>query len=362
MELTKKGFQLPEKIYFQEDSLTDRYGKLYAGPLERGFGMTLGNSLRRVLISSIEGAAVTSIRIPGVLHEFSVMTGVVEDITDIIMNIKSLRFKLSGEKERVAKISLTGPQEVTGRDIIADPFVKVLNPEQVILTLDKDIPFDMEMFVKKGRGYRAAESNNDEDRAIDTLAIDSIFSPITKVNFWVESARVGQATDYDKLVMEVWTDGSVTPSKAVTQAANILIDHILLFSLEHEEVPGQKEEDYQDAEEESKTLNPNLLKNIDELELSVRSYNCLKNANIRTIAQLVQKTENEMLKTKNFGRKSLLEIKEILKSMDLSFAMKVDEEAVEAMREKLLHSQEAGDDDTIDLVEDMSFSGGENAS
>jgi DNA-directed RNA polymerase subunit alpha len=361
MELTKKGFQLPDRIFFQEDSLTDRYGVLYAGPLERGFGTTLGNSLRRVLISSIEGAAVTSIRIPGVMHEFSIIPGVVEDIIDIIMNVKSLRFNLNSEKARIAKISVTGPHEVKGKDIISDPLVKNLNPEQHILTLDKDIYLEMEMTVKKGKGYCPSENNKEDDHTIDVLAVDSLFSPITNVNFWVESARVGQATDYDKLVMEIWTDGSISPPKAVTQAANILIDHILLFSLEDEEPQGEEKEDQTDFEDKRKNININLIKTIDELELSVRSHNCLKNANIKTIADLVQKTENEMLKTKNFGRKSLLEIKEILKSMDLHFGMKVDQEAVEALREKIRQSEESGEENAIDLAEDLSIAGGNNA-
>jgi DNA-directed RNA polymerase subunit alpha len=340
MNLRKKGFQLPEKIYFDSESLTDTYGKLYAEALERGFGTSIGNALRRVLLSSIEGAAVTSIKIPGVLHEFSTLPGVKEDVVDIVLNVKQLRFKLHTDTPKVVSINVTGPTKIKGKDIVTDSQVEVLTPEQHIATIEKNVNFTMEMTVKKGRGYVPAERNKESGQPVDVIAIDSIFSPIKKVNFWVEGARVGRATDYDKLIMEIWTDGSITPPQALTQAAEILKEHVSLFSIEKKTVEEEKEK----KEEEKKDIvmvadenpdsdpavfNENLLKSVDELELSVRSYNCLKNANIRTIADLVQKTEQEMLRTKNFGRKSLNEIKEIISSMGLHFNMKIDEEALQ---------------------------------
>ncbi len=334
MDLRKKGFHLPEKIHFEPESLTDSYGKLVAEPFERGFGTTIGNALRRCLLSSIEGAAVVGIRIPGVLHEFSTLPGVKEDVVDIIFNIKQLRFKMYSNTSKVVSIDVKGPTEVKGKDIVTTADVKILTPRQHIATLDKDAELKMELILKKGRGYVPAETNKEEEQPIDLISVDSIFTPIRKVNFWVESARVGRSTNYDKLIMEVWTDGSITPQQAVTQAANILSGYISIFSLEELE---------EDAEEEKRVvtvrnnpndsevlLNKNLLKSVDELELSVRAYNCLKNADIRTIADLVQMTEQEMLRTKNFGRKSLDEIKEVLATMGLRFNMRIDPEALQA--------------------------------
>jgi DNA-directed RNA polymerase subunit alpha len=326
MDLKKKGFQLPEKVYFDSESLTNTYGKLYVEAFERGFGTTIGNSLRRVLLSSIEGAAVTSIRIPGVLHEFSSVAGVKEDVVDIILNVKQLRFKLHSDTSKTITINTKGPREIKGKDIITGAQVEVLNPELHIATLEKDVNLKMELTVKKGRGYTPAERNKSEDLPVDVIAVDSIFTPIEKVNFWVENARVGRSTDYDRLIIEIWTDGSITPQRALTQAANVLKGHISLFLLEEE--PVVKEEKTIEIEEENDddpvVFNENLLKSVDELELSVRSSNCLKNANIRTLSVLVQKTEQEMLRTKNFGRKSLNEIKEILSSMGLHFNMKIE--------------------------------------
>ncbi len=329
MDLKKRGFQSPDKIRFDEETLTETYGKLIAEPLERGFGTTLGNAMRRVLLSSIEGAAVTSLKIRGALHEFSTVDGITEDVMDIILNIKKLRFRLHTAEKKIAIIKEKGPKSVTGSDIQGDASFEILNPEQVIATLNKNAVFEVEMHIKKGKGYVPSELNKEEGLPIDMIAVDSIFTPIKKVNFNVGKTRVGRATDYDKLIMEIWTDGSITPEKAVSQAASIIIEHMELFLVEEEK--GKKEEEIT-TEERSEVLsftdnpifNNNLLKSVDELELSVRSCNCLKNANIKTIADLVQKTEHEMLKTKNFGRKSLNEIKEILHSMGLSFGMRVD--------------------------------------
>jgi DNA-directed RNA polymerase subunit alpha len=332
MDLKKIGFHLPDTIHFDEETLTDTYGKLIAEPLERGFGTTLGNALRRVLLSSIEGAAVTAVKIPGALHEFSTIKGVKEDVVDIILNIKQLRFKLYSNEKKIAGIKGKGPKRITGEDIQSDASFEVLNPEQVIATLDKDSTFEAEMYIKRGKGYVPAELNKEEDIPINMIAVDSVFTPIRRVNFIVEKARVGRATDYDRLIMEIWTDGSITPEKAISQAAAIVIEHLNLFILEEEE--GEEEfspvaqGDAEHSMNDEPIFNSNLLKSVEELELSVRSYNCLKNANIKTIADLVQKTEQEMLRTKNFGRKSLNEIKEILTVMGLRFGMRVDLDAL----------------------------------
>ncbi len=331
MTMKLKGFQIPKKLEFEADSLTNTYGKFSAEPFERGFGTTIGNSLRRVLLSSLEGAAVTSIRIEGVLHEFSSIPGVVEDVTDIILNIKKLRFKMHTDKPKTISIDVEGPGAVYGSHIDTDADIEVLTPDLLIATLDKDARFTIEMTVKKGRGYVPSERNKEPDMPIGVIPVDSIFSPIQRVNYWVESARVGQETDYDKLIMEVMTDGSVRPDDAVAYAAKILKDHLGIFINFEEE--GEIIE--AEAEEVEDKFNENLLRSVNELELSVRSANCLKNANIKTIADLVQKSEGEMLKTKNFGRKSLNEIKEILTEMGLSFGMKIDNEKLKAYEKSL---------------------------
>jgi len=333
MDLKKKGFQLPDKIRFDEETLTDTYGKLIAEPLDRGFGTTIGNALRRVLLSSIEGAAVTAMKIQGALHEFAKIDGIKEDMIDIILNVKKLRFKLYASGEKVATIKLKGPKIVTGADMEGGASFELLNPEQVIATLEKGALFEAEMHINKGKGYVPSELNKEEELPVGVIAVDSIFSPVKKVNFNVEKARVGRATDYDRLVMEIWTDGSITPENALSQAASIIIEHLDLFLLEEEE---KQEEEFSSPEEgaeveslsENPVFNTNLLKSVDELELSVRANNCLKNANIKTIADLVQKTEHEMLKTKNFGRKSLNEIKDILHSMELRLGMRIDMNAL----------------------------------
>ncbi len=335
MDLKKIGFQLPDEIRFDEETLTDSYGKLIAEPLERGFGTTLGNALRRVLLSSIEGAAVTAVKIPGALHEFSTIKGIKEDVVDIILNIKKLRFKLHTNGKRVAKIHVKGPKIVAGSDIQTDASFDILNPDQIIATLDKDATFEAELYVRKGKGYVPSELNKEEDLPVGMIPVDSVFTPIKKVNFTVEKARVGRETDYDRLVMEIWTDGSITPEKSISKAASIIIEHMNLFLLEEEEIAEEaistKPSSFVSVSNEDPIFNSNLLKSVEELELSVRSYNCLKNANIKTIADLVQKTEQEMLRTKNFGRKSLNEIKEILQGMGLRFGMRVDLEALQKM-------------------------------
>jgi DNA-directed RNA polymerase subunit alpha len=333
MDLKKRGFQLPDKIRFDEETLTDTYGKLIAEPLDRGFGTTIGNALRRVLLSSIEGAAVTTMKIQGALHEFAKIDGIKEDMIDIILNVKKLRFKLYASGEKVATLKLKGPKIVTGADMEGGASFELLNPEQVIATLEKGALFEAEMHINKGKGYVPSELNKEEELPVGVIAVDSIFSPVKKVNFTVEKARVGRATDYDRLVMEIWTDGSITPENALSQAASIIIEHLDLFLLEEEE---KQEEEFSSPEEgaeveslsENPVFNTNLLKSVDELELSVRANNCLKNANIKTIADLVQKTEHEMLKTKNFGRKSLNEIKDILHSMELRLGMRIDMSAL----------------------------------
>ncbi len=335
MDLIKKGFQIPEKVEVDYESLTNTYGKFSAEAFEKGFGITIGNALRRVLLSSIEGAAVTSIRIPGVLHEFSTIQGVKEDVVEIILNVKQLRLKLFPDTPKVVTINVTGPAEVKGKDITTGSQVEVLSPEQHIATLGKGVEFKMEMTVKKGRGYSPAERNKVPDQPVDILAVDSLFSPIKKVNFLVENARVGRSTDYDRLIMEIWTDGNVTPQQALTQAAQIINGHMSLYVLEKEVVAEEGgSEITQEDDDNLVPSNEHLLKSVDELELSVRSSNCLKNANIRTIADLVQRTEQEMLRTKNFGKKSLNEIKQVIRSMGLDFNMRIDPDALQEMIEK----------------------------
>lgn len=324
MNLKKKGFQLPDKIRFDEETLTETYGKLIAEPFERGFGTTIGNSLRRVLLSSLEGAAVTAVKINGALHEFAHINGIKEDVIDIVLNIKKLRFKFYGEETRVATFHVKGPAQVTGQDLKCDASVEVLNPEQVIATLDKGASFEAEVHINKGKGYLSSELSK-ENLPVGMMAVDAVFTPMKKVNFWIEKARVGRATDYDRLIMEIWTDGSITPERAVSQASSIIIEHMDLFIFEEEEeIIPEEMASVPLSPDEAVNVNNNLYRNVDELELSVRSYNCLKNANIKTIGELVQKTEQEMLKTKNFGRKSLNEIKEMISRMGLHLGMKVD--------------------------------------
>lgn len=316
-----KDFQIPMRVEADKETLSQTYGKFTAEAFERGFGTTVGNSLRRVLLSSLTGAAVTTVRIEGVLHEFSTIPGVTEDVTGIILNIKSLRLKLHTDKAKTIRLRKKGPGEAKASDIIHDADVTILTPDLHIATLDKETTLDMEMVVKPGRGYVPAERNKEEGLPIGVLAVDSIYSPVKRVNFQVENARVGRMTDYDKLTLEIWTDGSISPRDALSEAASILREHLDIFI--HPEDLGEVKPD-QPKEDEQSAINKNLFRSVNELELSVRAANCLKNANIKTIADLVQKTEMEMLKTKNFGKKSLNEIKEILAEMGLSLGMKIE--------------------------------------
>jgi DNA-directed RNA polymerase subunit alpha len=311
----------PKKLQVEAESYTNTYGKFYAEPFERGFGTTLGNSLRRVILSSLQGAAITSVKIKGVLHEFSAIPGVTEDVTDIILNLKGVRFKMHGQESRTIRVIQKGEGVVKAGDIITDPNVEVLNPDHHIAICSKDANLEMDMVVKMGKGYVPADRNRDEKAPVGTIPIDSIFTPVIKVNFTVTNARVGQITDYDKLTLEVWTDGSVQPDDAVAYAAKILKEQLTIFINFDEEIEPTEEVE---VEEEREKLNENLYRSVEELELSVRSANCLKNAGIKLIGELVSRSEAEMLKTQNFGRKSLNEIKDILADMGLTLGMKLD--------------------------------------
>jgi len=315
-----KGFQRPKRLEFERETLTDRFGRFSAQPFERGFGTTVGNAMRRVLLSSIEGAAVTAVKIEGVLHEFSPIQGVVEDATDIILNLKQIPLKIHSDQAKTVTIRAMKPGEVRAKDIVADADVEILEPEAHIATVSEGGKLEMELRLKRGRGYVAADKNFDEDLGIGWIPIDSVHSPVKKVNYVVEAARIGQTTDYDKLTIEVWTNGAVTPRDAVSLAAKLVRDHFTIF-VGLDEAGDQV---LDGGAEPSRSVNENLDKSVEELELSVRSYNCLKNANIKTLRELVQKTEGDMLKTKNFGRKSLNEIKEILQTMGLSLGMRLD--------------------------------------
>jgi DNA-directed RNA polymerase subunit alpha len=315
-----KGFQKPKRLVSNTETLTDRYGMFTAQPFQRGFGTTIGNSLRRVLLSSIEGAAITAVRIEGVEHEFSPIPGVVEDATDIILNLKQIPFKIMGDGIKTVRLNVEAVGEVRSGQIETDADVEVLDRDVHIATVSDGGKLIVEMRLKSGRGYVSADKNFDEDLALGYIPIDSVHSPVRKVNFQVEAARLGQMTDYDKLTLEVWTNGAVSPQDAIGYAAKLLKDHMAIF-INFEEVPEQAEEI---SERGLDKMNEILNRSVEELELSVRSYNCLKNANIQTIGELVQKTEAEMLRTKNFGRKSLNEIKEILANMGLSLGMRID--------------------------------------
>jgi DNA-directed RNA polymerase subunit alpha len=315
-----KGFQKPKRLVANTETLTERYGMFTAQPFQRGFGTTIGNSLRRVLLSSIEGAAITAVRIEGVEHEFSPIPGVVEDATDIILNLKQIPFKIMGEGIKTVRLTIDQQGDVRSGQIETDADVEVLDRDVHVATVSEGGRLSIEMRLKSGRGYVSADKNFDEDLALGYIPIDSVHSPVRKVNFSVEAARLGQMTDYDKLTLEVWTNGAVSPQDAIGFAAKLLKDHMSIF-INFEEVPEQTEEV---SERGLDKMNEVLNRSVEELELSVRSYNCLKNANIQTIGELVQKTEAEMLRTKNFGRKSLNEIKEILANMGLSLGMRID--------------------------------------
>jgi len=315
-----KGFQKPKRLEIDTETLTSTYGKFYAQPFERGFGTTIGNALRRVLLSSIEGAAITAVKIEGVLHEFSSLPGVVEDVTDIILNLKQIPIKMHTTEEKILTLDVERKGKVTAADLQGDSNVEVLDPDAPIATLSENGRLQMEMRVSTGRGYVSADKNFDDDMGIGYIPIDSVHSPVRRVNYHVEAARIGQATDYDRLVLEVWTNGTISPTDAVGLAATLLRDHLTIFvNAEHETaLEGVGEGELPE------NLAEYLNKSVDELELSVRSANCLKNAGIRSIRDLVQRTEKDMLETKNFGRKSLNEIKDILRPMGLSLGMELE--------------------------------------
>ena len=314
---------MPGRLNVETETLTERYGKFFAQPFERGFGTTIGNSLRRALLSSVEGAAITAVKIEGVEHEFSSIKGVVEDATDIILNLKQVPFKLNGAGPKTLTINKKGAGEVTSADIEADGDIEILDTNVHIATLSAGGKLNVEMRLKHGRGYVSAEFNNDEDLSIGYIPIDSVHTPIKKVNYAVEATRQGSNTEFDKLTIEVWTDGSVKPDDSIGVAAKIVKDHMTIFINFEEEEEDYK---YEDIARPPLMRNDLLDRSVDELELSVRSYNCLKNADIRTIRDLVHRSEDDMLHTKNFGKKSLTEIKDMLHGMGLDFGMDFDEQ------------------------------------
>lgn len=313
LELIKPSGLVPE-----QDSMTDSYGKFVAEPLERGYGTTIGNSLRRVLLSSLPGAAICAMKLDGAVHEFTVLPEVKEDVTDIVLSLKEVRMKMHGFENRTARLDVKGPKVVTAADIITDENVEILNPEKQIATVGEGGRLNMELVVKKGRGYVPSERHRTNMGELGWIPLDAFFSPVTRVNYQVTNARVGQRTDYERLVLEIWTDGTIRPDEALSYAARILREQLALF-ISVEEEP---EMNLPEVEKEETPLNENLLRSVEELDLSVRASNCLQAANIKFIGDLVQRTEQEMLKTKNFGRKSLREIKELLADMGLSLGMK----------------------------------------
>jgi DNA-directed RNA polymerase subunit alpha len=327
----------PRRLEVEESSLTSTYGRFYCEPLERGFGTTLGNALRRVLLSSLQGAAITNIRIDGVLHEFSTIPGVMEDVATVVLNLKDVRVRMNSEGPKLIRVKRSGEGIVTAGDLVsADQTVEIMNPEHKICTLGPDSDFEMEVTVDLGKGYVLADKNKTEEMPIGTIPIDSVFSPIRRVNYTVTPARVGRETDFDRLNVELWTDGAIQPADAVAFAAKILKEQLTIFiNFEEQAETPALHVDVPDP------LNPNLFKSVDELELSVRSANCLQNANIRFIGELVQKTEAEMLKTKNFGRKSLNEIKETLSSLGLSLGMTIDSLPARKDLERMREQREA---------------------
>ncbi len=329
MGIALRSFEIPKKLECDEESLTDHYGKFIAEPFERGYGVTIGNSLRRVLLSSLEGAAVTSIKIDGVSHEFGSLPGVAEDVTQIVLNVKNLVLRSHTRAAKTLRIEVSEKRTITAKDIITDDTIEVINPDLVICTLTKNAPFRMELETQKGRGYVPADRNKKEGQPIGVVAIDSIFTPVRRVNFHVEDTRVGQMTDYDKLIMEVWTNGSITPKDAMLYASNIFQRHLDVFvnfgKLPEEDIASEV------SDEKDADLYKRLSQPVSELELSVRSANCLREAHIKTIGELVKKTEMEMLKYRNFGKKSLTEISNILKEMGLAFGMEIDLEKIKQL-------------------------------
>ncbi len=314
---------MPRRLVVDNETLTERFGRFSAQPFERGFGTTVGNSLRRALLSSIEGAAVTAVKIEGVEHEFSPISGVVEDATDVILNLKQIPFKLHSSEAKTLTITKDDAGEVLSGDIKTDADVEVLDPNIYIATVSDGGSLNIEVRLKRGRGYVPADRNFDEDLSLGYIPVDAVHTPVKKVNYAVEAARLGQNTEFDKLTMEVWTDGSVSPEDAIGRAAKLIKDHMTLFINFEEDADDLA---YSNVERPPLPRNDLLDRSVDELELSVRSYNCLKNANIRSIRELVQRSEREMLATKNFGKKSLNEIKDILHGMGLDFGMEIDEQ------------------------------------
>ena len=310
----------PKNLVVDRETLSPTYGKFVAEPLERGYGVTLGNTLRRILLSSLQGTAISAVKIDGAQHEFMALPDVKEDVTDIVLNLKEVELRMHSGDQKTLRIDVVGPKEVKAGDIIRDESVTVLNPDHHICTVAEGGSIKAELTVKRGRGYVPATQFRAEGQSVGTIPVDALFSPIQKVNYNVTHARVGQQTDYDKLTLEVWTNGAVTPEDAVGIAAKIMKEQVSIFINFSEEV----EPELPEPEIKEEKVNENLLRSVDELELSVRSFNCLQNANIKYIGDLVQKSESEMLKTKNFGRKSLKEIKEILSEMGLSLGMKLD--------------------------------------
>jgi len=317
-----KGFQKPKRLICDLETLSPTYGHFYAQPFERGYGTTIGNALRRVLLSSIEGAAITAVKIEGVLHEFTPIPNVTEDATNIIMNLKQVPIRIHVAHPKTVYLEADDAGDIKSGNITSDPDVEIIDPNVHIATISEGGSLKIEMRVRRGRGYVQADENFEEDLPIGYIPLDSVHSPIKRVNYAVEAARLGQTTDYDKLVVDVWTNGCILPQDAIAQAAKIVKDHMFIF-INFEEQPEEEEEE---VDREAERIHDNLKRSVEELELSVRSYNCLKNADIKTIGELVQRTEAEMLKTKNFGRKSLNEIKEILSEMGLSFGMKLGED------------------------------------
>ena len=326
-------FEMPKRLQKEDATATATYAKFVAEPFETGYGHTVGNSLRRVLLSSLEGAAITSVRVDGAMHEFTTVEGVVEDVTDIVLNLKRILFKCHSRDPQTLRLSVNKEGAVTAADIELNQNVELVNPQQHICTLDKKKKFEMELEVKVGRGFCAGEENKKPGQAIGVIAIDSLFSPVTRVRYAVESARVGQRTDYDRLVIELWTDGRISPDDALTQASAILQHHLDVFvgydknAVEFEEVV--------DKQDEEKTKQKKLLNmSVNEIELSVRAANCLNNANITTVGQLAMKTESEMLKYRNFGKKSLNEIKDKLTALGLGLGMSFEQGMLEGPKEE----------------------------
>ena len=327
-------FEMPKRLQKDDATATETYAKFIADPFETGYGHTVGNSLRRVLLSSLEGAAITSIKVDGAMHEFTTIEGVVEDVTDIVLNLKKIKFKAHTRDEQVLLLSVNKDGPVTAADIQLNQNVELVNPEQHICTLDKKKKFEMELTVKIGRGFCPSDENKKPGQAIGVIAIDSIFSPVTRVRYNVEAARVGNRTDYDKLILEIWTDGRLTPDDALTQASAILSHHLDVFvGYDKNAVEFEEAADKQD--EEKVKLKKQLNMSVNEIELSVRAANCLNNANITTVGQLAMKTEQEMLKYRNFGKKSLNEIKEKLSSLGLSLGMNFEPGLIEPPKEEV---------------------------